>query len=62
MLPLLKKVRVGSFPHQMYVAQCRCVDAEEEPTLNYTGQVVGPPKCSVCKRPYILDEQLAQAR
>ena len=52
------KLRVGSFPHQMYVARCACPDGKEEPTVNYARHVVGPPKCSSCKRPYELQEEL----
>jgi hypothetical protein len=53
-------LRTGSFPHQAYVARCGCLDGHEEPTLNYARHKVAPPKCSACKRPYQLDERIAE--
>ncbi len=53
-------LRTGSFPHQMYVAQCQCPDGKEEPVLNYAKHKVAPPRCSACKRSYVLDIDLMQ--
>lgn len=57
---LLKVVKTGQFPHQMYVAPCDCPSGQPVPTKNYAGHVVGPPKCSSCKLTYRLDTKLIE--
>ena len=48
--------RVGAFPHQAYVARCRCLpDVGQVPTLNYHGHAIAAPKCGVCGRRFELE-------
>lgn len=51
--------RVGKFPHEAYVAKCRCLpDVGQVPTLNYHGHAIAAPTCGGCGRRFELAIEL----
>jgi hypothetical protein len=55
---VFQTVKTGGFPHEAYRPSCNCALGEPKELRNYASHVIGPPSCSACGKPYLLDISL----